>query len=144
MGCFPGNEGFGKKGLLRLEGKFTTFPFFFPQKMFGVDIPHRIFGTGKRGHYRMGLFTGTIPKISRISQFSRNWTRKWSASPLFSTVLGFSRISTIHSSPFTCCFRNHSYVRYSQSKFTGEWFTNRSNHIQIMTPITRIVATKIL
>ena len=23
---FPGNEGFGKKGLLRLEGKFLTFP----------------------------------------------------------------------------------------------------------------------
>ena len=34
------------------------------------------------------------------------------------------------------------YVHYSLSKFTGEWFTNRSNHIHRFTPITRIVATK--
>ena len=38
---------------------------------------------------------------------------------------------------------NHSYVHYSLPKFTGEWFTNRTNHIQIFTPITRIVATKV-
>ena len=25
----------------------------------------------------------------------------------------------------------------------GEWFTNRSNHIHMFTPITRIVATKV-
>ena len=34
-------------------------------------------------------------------------------------------------------------VHYSLSKFRGEWFTNRSNHIHIFTPITRIVATKV-
>ena len=39
--------------------------------------------------------------------------------------------------------QNHSYVHYSLSKFTGEWFTNHSNHIHRFTPITRIVATKI-
>ena len=39
--------------------------------------------------------------------------------------------------------RNHSYVHYSLSKFTGKWFTNHSNHIHIFTPITRIVATKV-
>ena len=45
-------------------------------------------GTGKRGHYERGLFTGGI---SRISKFSR----KWSDSSLFSTVWVFSRISRI-------------------------------------------------
>ena len=39
--------------------------------------------------------------------------------------------------------QNHSYVHYSLSKFTGEWFTNHSNHIHIFTPITRIVPTKV-
>ena len=38
----------------------------------------------KRGHYERGLFTGGISRISRIS-------RKWSDSPLFSTVWRFSR-----------------------------------------------------
>ena len=28
--------------------------------------------------------------------------------------------------------------------FTGEWFTNHSNHIHIFTPITRMVATKVV
>ena len=71
-------------------------------------------------------------------------------------------MATIRFSPFTCCFRslfgafihgvfsatrkpnshNHSYVPYSLAKFTGEWFTNHSNHIYIFTPITRIVATR--
>ena len=70
-------------------------------------------------------------------------------------------MATINFSLFTCCFRrflgvhsrvlfatrtpnshNHSYVHYSLSKFTGEWFTNHSNHIHRFTPITRIVATK--
>ena len=71
--------------------------------------------------------------------------------------------ATIHSSPFKCCFcrfflcvrsqvcsatrtpnsHNHSYVHYSLSKFTGEWFTNHANRIHIFTPITRIVATKV-
>ena len=81
-------------------------------------------------------------------------------------------VATIHISPFTCCFcfckffrrpftglfrnekvfnensHNHSYVRYSLFRFTGEWFTNHSNHIHRFTPITRItpitgiVATK--
>ena len=39
--------------------------------------------------------------------------------------------------------QNHSYVHYSLSKFTGEWFTNRSNHIHVFTPITRTMATKL-
>ena len=71
-------------------------------------------------------------------------------------------VATIRFSPFTCCFcnflgihsrvlfatrtpnsHNHSYVHYSVSKFTGEWFTNHSNHIHIVTPITGIVATKV-
>ena len=38
--------------------------------------------------------------------------------------------------------RERSYVHYSPAKFTGEWFTNHSNHIRIFTPITRKVATK--
>ena len=57
-------------------------------------------------------------------------------------------VATIHFSPFTCCFRgfvrrsftgffttrtlnsqNHSYVHYSLSRFTGEWFTNHSRLI---------------
>ena len=72
-------------------------------------------------------------------------------------------VATIHFSLFTCCFlrfffdvhsclfsamrtptsQNHSYVHNSLSKFTGEWFTNHSNHIHIFTPNTRIVATKV-
>ena len=60
-------------------------------------------------------------------------------------------LATIHFSPFTCCFRrfltpnsqNHSYVHYSLSKFTGEWFTNHPNHIHTFTPITRIGAAKV-
>ena len=39
--------------------------------------------------------------------------------------------------------RNHSYLLYSLCQFTGEWFTNHSNHIHIFTPIARIVATKL-
>ena len=46
-------------------------------------------GTGKRGHYERGLFTGGISGISRISKFSRI-SRKWSDSPLFSTMWGGS------------------------------------------------------
>ena len=30
------------------------------------------FGTGKKGHYERGLFTGGISRISKISKFSRN------------------------------------------------------------------------
>ena len=60
-------------------------------------------------------------------------------------------------SPFTCCFRrffrrsftvlsatrtpnshNYSYVHYALSKFTGERFTNHSDHIHKITPILRI------
>ena len=58
----------------------------------GVSRPH--IGTGKRGHYERGLFAGGISRISKISKFSRI-SRKWSESPLFSTVWGFSRISRI-------------------------------------------------
>ena len=70
-------------------------------------------------------------------------------------------VATIHFSPFTCCFRkffrlsqaffhnenakftDNSYVRYSLSRFTGEWFADHSNHIHRSTRITRIVATKV-
>ena len=72
-------------------------------------------------------------------------------------------VVTIKFSLFICCFggfggcsftrlfpqrerrihRNHSCVHYSLSKFTGKWFTNHSNHIQLFTPITRKVATKV-
>ena len=44
----------------------------------------------KRGHYARGLFVGGISRISKISKFSRT-SRKWSDSPLFSTVWGISR-----------------------------------------------------
>ena len=53
-----------------------------------------LIGTGKKGHYERGLFTGGISRISRISKFSRI-SRKRSDSPLFSTVWRFSRISRI-------------------------------------------------
>ena len=48
-------------------------------------------GTGKRGHFERGLFTGGTSKISKFSRVSR----KWSDSPLFSTVWRFSKISRI-------------------------------------------------
>ena len=51
-------------------------------------------GTGKRGHYERGLFTGGISRISKFSKFSR-FSRKWSDSPLLSTVSGISKISRI-------------------------------------------------
>ena len=51
-------------------------------------------GTGKRGHYERGLFAGDISRISKISRFSRI-SRRWSDSPLFFTVWGFSKISRI-------------------------------------------------
>ena len=55
---------------------------------------HFSIGTGKRGHYERGLFAGEISRISKISRFSRI-SRKWSESPFFSTVWGFSRNSRI-------------------------------------------------
>ena len=48
----------------------------------------------KRGHYERGLFTGRISRISKFSKFSRI-SRKWSDSPFFPTVSGFSKISRI-------------------------------------------------
>ena len=51
-------------------------------------------GTGKRGHYERGLFTGGISRVSKISRFSRI-SRKWTGSHLLSTVWGFSKISKI-------------------------------------------------
>ena len=45
----------------------------------------------KKGHYERGLFTGGISRISKVSKFSR----KWSASPLFSRVRRFSEISGV-------------------------------------------------
>ena len=59
--------------------------------------------SGKRGHYERGLFAGGISRISKISRFS-GFSRKWSDSPLFSTVWVFSRISRI--SKFSRISRN--------------------------------------
>ena len=59
-----------------------------------TDRAIRVFainGTGKRGHYERGLFTG---EISRISKFSRI-SRRWLDSPCFPRVWGFSSISRI-------------------------------------------------
>ena len=51
-------------------------------------------------------------------------------------ICGFFATTRTPTSP------NHSYLHYSLCKFTGEWFTNHSNHIHRFTLITRIVATK--
>ena len=95
-------------------------------------------------------------KAAKISRRYRQVSRNIPPKSLF--------LSGHHSLFFVqlCCFRrflgvhsrvlfatrtpnsqNHSYVHYSLSEFTGEWFTNHSNHIHIFTPITRIVATKV-
>ena len=65
-------------------------------------------GNGKRGHYERGLFTRGISRISRISKFLRI-SRKWSESPLFSTVWGFSRMSRI--SKFSRISREWSFLK---------------------------------
>ena len=57
----------------------------------GCDCLHR---ARKKGHYERGLFPGEISRIPKISKFSRI-SRRWSDSPLFSTVWGFSGISRI-------------------------------------------------
>ena len=51
--------------------------------------------TGERGHYERGLFTGAISRISAISSFS-GISRKWTGSPLFSTVSGFSKLRFLY------------------------------------------------
>ena len=48
----------------------------------------------KNGSLQKGSFHWRISRISKISRFSRI-SRKWSDSPLFSTVWGFSKISRI-------------------------------------------------
>ena len=51
-------------------------------------------GNGKRGHYKRGLFTGGLFRVSKFSRISR----KWSGSPLFSTLWGISRsLESLHS-----------------------------------------------
>ena len=47
------------------------------------------FGTGRRNKYEKCLYTAGISRSSKISRFSRIM-RKWSDSPLFSTLWGFS------------------------------------------------------
>ena len=54
-----------------------------------------IFGSGKRGHYERGLFTERISRISKDSSKFSRISRKWSASPFFSTVWRFSKLSRI-------------------------------------------------
>ena len=86
----------------------------------------------------------------------------WSLSScLFSRFAGVQNlVAPIRFFLFTCCFRlffgvhsrflsatrtlnSHSYFHYSLSQFTGEWFTNHSNHTHIFTPISRTVVTKV-
>ena len=55
-----------------------------------IDSQQR-FGSAKRDHCQRGLFTGGISKLSKFSRISG----KWLESPLFSTVWGFPRISSI-------------------------------------------------
>ena len=77
---------------------------------------HFIFiGTGKRGHYKRGLFTGEISRPSKISKFSRI-SRKWPDPPLFSTVWDFSKISRI--SKFTRISRKLTFLKRPLSQKT--------------------------
>ena len=75
----------------KLQGTLSQFPTKIcnPQTLEKTNL-----GAGKRGHHERGFFTGGISRISKISRFSRI-SRKWSDSPLFSTVWGFSKISKI-------------------------------------------------
>ena len=88
-------------------------------------------------HFYVSTFwaLGLEPKYT--TQFT--FVRSHAVSPGFlgvhSQVLFATRTPNSH---------NHSYVHYSLSKFTGERFTNHSNHIYKFTPITRIVATKVM
>ena len=75
-------------------------------------------GTGKRGHYERGLFTGGISKISRIS-------RKLSDSPLFSTVWGFSIISRFSRNSRKWTFLKRPLVR---TRRWPEAFTRKERH----------------
>ena len=59
----------------------------------------------ERGHYERSLFTEEISRISKISRFSR----KWSDSPLFSTLWGLSRISKI--SKFSRISRKSTFLK---------------------------------
>ena len=78
-------SGFGCTGCsYRLEN-FSEIGLDAPKAEIGVDfsvlhcvgpaeIPMPLgpfFGTGKRGHYERGLFTGEISRISKISKFAR-------------------------------------------------------------------------
>ena len=72
-----------------------------------------MFGTGKRGLYERGLFAGEISRISEISKFSRI-SRKWSESPFYSRVWGFSRNSRI--SKFSRISRRWTFLKDPFSK----------------------------
>ena len=67
-------------------------------------------GTGKRGHYERGFFSGGISKVSKFSKFSRV-SRKWSASPLFSRVWRFCEISRISKSKLSRTSRNSTFLK---------------------------------
>ena len=90
--------------------------------------PLSFFGTGKRGHYERGLFTGRISRISKISRFSRI-SRKWSDSPLFSRVWGFSRISRI--SKFSRISRKWAFLKrplFQKTPFSEPDFYSTGGH----------------
>ena len=84
----------GSSELRRADTQTPTSVFSTHSDTHAVPAFHCILGNGKRGHYERGLFAGEISRISKISKFSRI-SRRWSESPLFSTVWGFSRISRI-------------------------------------------------
>ena len=64
-----------------------------------LKVTHAIAITGRRGHYeRGGSFTGGFSRITKTSKFSRI-SRRWSDSPLFSTVWRFSKTSRISKFP---------------------------------------------
>ena len=88
------------------------------------------FGTGKRGHYERGLFTGGISRISKMSRFSRI-SRKWLDSPLFSTVWGFSNFSRI--SKFSRTSRKWTFLKRPLFK-KNPFFRTRLAKLRFGTP----------
>ena len=97
MSLREGNRGpvRGTDGPVReTEGPVTgTGPLLIARNAFQLH-PFLLPGTGKRGRCERGLFAGGISGISTISRFSRI-SRKWSDSPLLSTIWGFSKISRL-------------------------------------------------
>ena len=155
-------------GLLSLSHRYSIHPHircFFPHRpcepLKLSSTCNSFLGTGKRGHYERGLFTGGLFRfrISKVSKSSRI-SRKWLASPLFSTVRGFSKISRI--SKFSRISRNWTFLKrplfqktpFSEPDFrliimstlpARPWLDNRErsyhsflNHVSACFPVTRV------